>query len=99
MVHIVKFYSLENGTRSQKRVRLTVHRGEQGVVFGLRHLAKLVNVEVLVVGQGRVKLGVYVCVGPLPVPDHHFGPQEGERRDEAVHMAQPNLLQDFVDLG
>ena len=75
-----------------------MYPGEQGVIFGLGHLAKFVNVDVLVVGQRRVEFGVDLCVGPLTVLDHHLGPQQGERRDEAVHLAQPHLLQDFVHL-
>ena len=76
-----------------------MYPGEEGVIFGLGHLANLVNVDVLVVvWQGGVELGVDVGVGPLAVLDHHLGPQQRERRDEAVHLAQPHLLQDFVHL-
>ena len=35
-----------------------MYPGEQGVIFGLGHLAKFVNVDVFVVGQRRVKFGV-----------------------------------------
>ena len=74
-----------------------MYPGEECVIFGLGHLANLVNVDV-VVWQGGVELGVNVGVGPLAVLDHHLGTQQRERRDEAVHLAQPNLLQDFVHL-